>query len=160
MGRGKGETLDEIGLMILRELVRDSKIRLKEISTRIGLSTSSVTERIKRMEDEGIIQGYTTIINEEKLGFAIHAMIAVKSNSPADEQKLLRKLPDMAPVLQVWNITGDNDFIVETLFISTKEMLEFLLTVNQNGQCVTSIILNKSKLNFQRTFMSDDIDTK
>lgn len=160
MGRGKGETLDEISLMILRELVRDSRIKLKELSSRVGLSTSSITERIKRMEEEGIIHGYTTVVNEERLGFAIHAMIAIKSHSPADEKKLLEKVPRMAPVLQVWNITGDNDLLVEALFVSTKEMGDFLISITPNGQCFTSVILDKTKLEFQRTYINGSIEAK
>ena len=160
VGRGKSETLDEIGLTILRELVRDSRIKLKEMSARVGLSTSSITERIKRMEEEGIIHGYTTIINEEKLGFAIHAMISIKSHSPADEKKLFEKLPKMPPVLRIWNLTGDRDLLVEALFISTKEMSDFLIAITTNGQSFTSVILDKTMPDFQRTYLNDSNDAK
>ena len=160
MGRGKGETLDEISLTILRELVRDSRIKLKDLSSRVGLSTSSVAERIKRMEEEGIIDGYTTIVNEEKLGFAIHAMISIKSHSPADELKLFEKLPQLPYVLRIWNLTGDNDLLVEALFVSTKEMGDFLISITPNGQSYTSVILDKSKPDFQRTYVNGDIDVK
>ncbi|MEM0320031.1 MAG: AsnC family transcriptional regulator, partial [Candidatus Nezhaarchaeales archaeon] len=60
--------LDEIDKAILRELVNDARLSFREIARRIGVSTATVASRVKRMEEEGVIKGYTTIVDVEKLG--------------------------------------------------------------------------------------------
>lgn len=150
VGRNRADLLDETGWKILEEIQENARISFKEIGNRVGLSCSSVIERVKRMEEEGLIQGYTALLDEEKMGFAIRALIEIKSHSPQDEQQLLEKLPQMAPVRQFWNITGENDFFLETLFPAVKELQEFLILLNEHGQCFTSIVIDRPHRNTLR----------
>jgi len=63
---------DEIDAMILSELEKNSRLSIRELSKRINLSPSSVTERLKRLEDNRIIEGYTISINKKNLGLSIN----------------------------------------------------------------------------------------
>ncbi len=58
--------LDEIDVLILQELQKDSRLSIRELSKRINLSPPSVTERVRRLEDDGVIEGYTIKINKKK----------------------------------------------------------------------------------------------
>ncbi len=68
---------DEIDAMILSELEKNSRLSIRELSKRINLSPSSVTERLKRLEDNRIIEGYTISINKKNLGLSINCIIKV-----------------------------------------------------------------------------------
>jgi len=59
---------DEIDVMILSKLEKNGRLSIRELSKRINLSPPSVTERVKRLEDNGVIEGYTISINKKKLG--------------------------------------------------------------------------------------------
>jgi len=95
MGRKPNDLGDETNWRILEEIQRDGRIAFKEIGDRIGLSCSAVSERVKRMEEAGLIQGFTARLDEEKIGLGIRAIIAVKCHSPVKEQELLEKLPGL-----------------------------------------------------------------
>lgn len=69
--------IDEIDVRILRELQADSRISIRELSKRVNLSPPSVTERVKRLEEHRIIEGYTIRLNKKELGFAIDCIIEV-----------------------------------------------------------------------------------
>ncbi|MPM94081.1 HTH-type transcriptional regulator LrpC [bioreactor metagenome] len=142
MGRNKGEHLDETGWRILVELQKNSRISFKEIGSKVGLSCSSVIERVRRMEESGLIRSYTTIVDGEMAGFFIRAIIELKSYSPKDEEQLRQKLLDNLYVQQFWNITGDNDFIMEAVFSSTKDLLAFLVSLGEHGQTFSSVVLD------------------
>ncbi|MBO8153900.1 Lrp/AsnC family transcriptional regulator [Thermovirga sp.] len=135
--------MDDINKKIIEILRKDAKSSLKEIGAEVGLSCSSVGERIKKQEQLGIILGYSAIIDEEMLGFPITAIIAIKCHSPQKEKALLQKLPKEGPVRQFWNVTGDIDIYVEATFPSMKELNEFLNTLYDFGRPSTSIAINK-----------------
>ena len=143
MGRKPNELVDETNRRILEEIQRDGRVAFKEIGDRIGLSCSAVSERVKRMEEAGLIQGFTARLDEEKIGLGIRAIIAVKCHSPVKEQELLDKLPGLAPVRQYWNVTGANDFFLEALFPSVHELHAFLSFLNLYGQPETSVTIGK-----------------
>lgn len=143
MGRKPNDLIDETNWRILEEIQQDGRIAFKEIGDRIGLSCSAVSERVKRMEEAGLIQGFTVRLDEEKTGLTIRAIIAVKCHSPMKEHELLEKLPVLAPVMQYWNVTGANDFFLEALFTSVHELHLFLSMLNLYGQPETSITIGK-----------------
>ncbi|WP_279011003.1 Lrp/AsnC family transcriptional regulator [Synergistes jonesii] len=142
MGRNRGDNLDDTGWRILEELQKNSRLTFKEIGNRVGLSCSSVAERVRRMEEEGLICGYTAIVDGEKAGFAVQAIVEVKAFSPKDEEALGKKLLDIPSVLQCWNITGDNNFVMETAFESVKDLQSFLVSLGEHGQTFSSIVLD------------------
>ncbi|HCD72112.1 MAG TPA: hypothetical protein DEQ04_06125 [Thermovirga lienii] len=146
MGRKKNSStsiIDDINKKIIKILHKDAKASLKEIGAEVGLSCSSVGERIKKLEQLGIIRGYSALIDEEMLGFPIIAIIAMQCHSPQKEKDLLQKLPSESAVRQFWNVTGDIDIYMEAAFPSMKELNEFLHKLYDFGKPSTSIAINK-----------------
>lgn len=146
MGRNKVNHLDDIGRKILEELQRNSRVSFRELGKRINLSCSSVIERVKRMEEDGLIQGYAVLLDAEKMGFAVCVIVNIKSNSPEDEKLLAGRLREDPSVLQFWNVTGNNDFVVEALFPDVKKMNRFLVSLGSHGQTFSSVVINKHHL--------------
>ncbi len=69
--------LDEVDKAILRELLVDARLSFREIARRVGVSTATVANKIRRLEEAGIIKGYTAIIDPEKLGYDVTAVIEI-----------------------------------------------------------------------------------
>lgn len=146
MGRNKIDSLDNTGWKILEELQKNSRISYKDLANIVGLSCSPLIERIKRMEEDGLIKNYTTILDTEMMGFVIIAIIELRYNSSKDEEMLSDTFLNHPSVLQYWITTGDNDFILETMFPSVQEMNSFLVFLAKYGQTHSYIILEKSPI--------------
>ncbi|MEM4603648.1 MAG: Lrp/AsnC family transcriptional regulator, partial [Candidatus Nezhaarchaeales archaeon] len=117
--------LDEIDKAILRELVNDARLSFREIARRIGVSTATVASRVKRMEEEGVIKGYTTIVDVEKLGYDVAALIeiVISRGKVVDIEDEIAKMPN---VQAVYDVTGQSDAIIIARFKSRAELSKFI----------------------------------
>ncbi len=95
--------LDEIDVLILQELQKDSRLSIRELSKRINLSPPSVTERVRRLEDDGVIERYTIKINKKKLGLSIDCIIKVtmKMDSMKNSRYSLRSIKEVNGVIEL-----------------------------------------------------------
>ncbi|PLS02233.1 Lrp/AsnC family transcriptional regulator [Neobacillus cucumis] len=104
--------MDEIDFQILELLKHNSRIQWKEIGKLIHMTGQAVGNRIRRMEEEGIIEQYTIAVNELKLGKSIQAFIMVflKSNHHLEFQKYLKGNPD---IKEVHRISGEGCYLIK-----------------------------------------------
>jgi DNA-binding Lrp family transcriptional regulator len=117
---------------ILSELQRNAKARTGDIAKRTGVPTTTVHNRIKRMEREGVIRTYRPVLDYAKLGKGIHALIFItaegKANGhPVDQEQLAKRLLALPGVDSSRIITGGFDLVLEAR-IGTMEELNILLT--------------------------------
>ena len=103
--------MDEMNRRILKLLRTDGKMSFREVAHRLKRSPSTVRDRIGRMESEGIILGYVTLVNAEQMG--MHAEAVVFANMD-DDVRLndLRKLKEVDGVLEVLFVTGDKNIMI------------------------------------------------
>ncbi len=116
----------------------------KEIGNRVGLSCTAVIERVRKMEDAGIIEGFTVRINPEKVGFPMRALVAIQPHSHRTVQRVLPKLDGMTGVLRYWYLTGDREFVVELACRDVGDMDRFLEHLSHFGLTFTSVVLKYS----------------
>lgn len=131
--------LEEIDRRILRELAADGRIGKAELARRVALSAPSVAERLRRMEQAGVIRGYSADIDPAKVGYPVGAMLRVR---PAVRQlpkiqQLARELPE---VVECHRITGDDCFMMKVHARSLRHLEEVLDRFLMYGQTTTSII--------------------
>ncbi len=100
--------LDSNDLEILKILTEDGRETLSELSNQIGLSTSGVRRRLKRLEDDGVIQGYTAKVNPEKAGFDIAAFLDIDVKS-SEARRVAGILKRCNKVCEVHKTTGITD---------------------------------------------------
>lgn len=140
--------LDEIGWQILDELQMNSNISTKELAKKVHLSITATIERIRRMEEAGIICGYKAIVDPRKVGYSITALITLSTayGNPDVEIKdtILKELPE---ITAIWSITGPNDFIIEVIVPSLEFLEQLLVTLTKYGHLTTSIVLPSSITN-------------
>ena len=115
--------VDKFDLAILRELQRDARASLGDISAAVGLSTTPCWNRIKRMEADGVILGYTVRVDPTALGFRETVIVQVTLESHSDETiyEFGRMLEEIPEVLEATLISGDYDYLIRIAVRDTRD---------------------------------------
>ena len=109
--------LDEKDLAILKLLQQNARITVKEISDKIHLSTTPVHERIKRMEEAGVIKQYATLVDHSKVkkGLMVICYVSLKQHSKNAGTKFIKDIKNMNEVIECYNISGEFDFMLKVV---------------------------------------------
>ncbi|MBT0534619.1 Lrp/AsnC family transcriptional regulator [Riemerella anatipestifer] len=121
--------LDQVDFSILRELVEDSSQSVKEIAAKVSLSVTPVHDRIKKLEANGYIKGYTAIVDAEKLGYGFTTYLQIKLIKHQEEifEKFKTEILSFEEVTEVAFVSGDYDAIVKLLLKDLHHYEEFIL---------------------------------
>ena len=136
------KAVGDLNAAILHELEKDARISITEIGKRVGLSGPAVSERIKKMEDEGIITGYTTNLDYDQVGLAVNAFITLKSS--LTHVSVLKKIEEIPEILECYSITGYNCLMMKVATPTTKRLEAIIGQLQQFGETNTSIILSEA----------------
>lgn len=132
--------LDDRDQSILEELQRDGRVRVSDLARRIGLSQPATTERIKRLEDRGVIEGYGVRINLPAVGMRMSAIIRLKTTH--DQIKAcLNCFSGLANVIEVHRVTGDDCFVLKVLVSGPEQLVGIVDTIGRFGPVTTSVVL-------------------
>lgn len=133
--------LDEVGWRLLRELQADARLSFAELGRRVGLSLPAVAERVRRMEEAGIITGYYAEVNLPKMGRPIMAFIrmAVPRERYPAFTALIRDLPE---VLEGHHLSGSEAFILKVALTSIPHLEALIDQLSEYGQTTTSVVLS------------------
>lgn len=138
------KVLDDLSRSILKELCQDARISTTEIGRRVGLSAPAVAERIQKLEKQGFIKGYSTIVDFDKVGLSIKAIITYKSTTLKHSESI--KLIDAMPEVVEWHaITGNYCMILKVAVETSKDLEAFIERLAEYGETSTSLILSESK---------------
>ncbi|MHA2021838.1 MAG: Lrp/AsnC family transcriptional regulator [Candidatus Thorarchaeota archaeon] len=151
----KNQRLDELDFAILRELQIDCRTPLQDIAKKVGAPTSTVHYRVKRLEREGIIDGYYAHINPEKLDMDYLTVIQVRAvYGPGYHERIGKKLSKIPGVWAVYFTLGETDFFVLTRSKDKAEYMEILDALmatkgieRTSTQVVVKVISEDPKLN-------------
>ena len=108
--RYKNGPLDETDVRLLDALVADARISIAELARLVGLSPPSVSERVKRLEEAGVIRGYTVTVDPGALGLPITAVLRIRP-IPGQLQKVVEVLQSLPEVVECDRVTGEDCFI-------------------------------------------------
>ncbi|HSW03506.1 Lrp/AsnC family transcriptional regulator [Aquabacterium sp.] len=116
-------TLDKFDISILQALQRDARISMQALSAEVGLSASPCWTRIKRLEEAGVIQGYTVRVDAEKVGLPDTVIVQVTLDSHSDESLLDfgRALEAIPEVLEAYLVSGDYDYYIRIAVSNTRD---------------------------------------
>ena len=109
--------LDQKDLAILKLLQQNARITVKEISDKINLSTTPVYERIKRMEETGVIKQYATLVDHAKVkkGLMVICYVSLKQHNKIAGAKFIKTIREMNEVIECYNISGEFDFMLKVV---------------------------------------------
>jgi DNA-binding Lrp family transcriptional regulator len=120
--------LDNTDKIILRHIQADSKKTIKELSQNLNLSTSPIFERIKGMEKDGIIKGYTTLVDNKKVGKGqvVFCNVTMPDYSTDNIYTFEKEVSEMPEVLECYHFAGEIDYQMKVLVKDIDAYYEFL----------------------------------
>jgi Lrp/AsnC family transcriptional regulator, leucine-responsive regulatory protein len=109
--------LDKKDLEILKLLQANARMTIKEISAKVHLSTTPIHERIKRMEETGVIRQYATLVDYEKIkkGLMVICFISLKQHNKNAGMKFIKTINELDEVIECFSISGDFDFMLKVV---------------------------------------------
>jgi Lrp/AsnC family leucine-responsive transcriptional regulator len=135
--------LDETGWRILHALQENARISFSELGQHVGLSAPAVAERIRRMEDAGIIKGYHAEIDMTRMGYPISAMIRLNTEGDMCSRfgALSRDIPE---IMECYRVTGTDSYIMKVAVASIEHLETLINLLEAYGRLTTSIVLSTS----------------
>ena len=144
---------DETDEKILKNLMVDARLSARQLALKLGMSTVTVLSRIKKLEKAKIILGYTAIIDHEKLGYSLTAIIEIvaKNDKIVEIEDQISKFEN---VCGVYDITGSTDTLIIAKFKERSELSMFvkeLAAISNVENTITHVVLNTAKEDFRLT---------
>lgn len=143
--------MDSIDYEILMCLKENSRENATTIGAKINLSTSAVIERIKKMEASGLIEQYTTIINQNTLGRDLTAFVYVSLEHPKYYDEFVKRINENDSIAECYYIAGDFDFILKVITKSgsgLEGIINYIKYINGVSMTRTSVVLSTNKRDF------------
>jgi|SRR5699024_2834488 len=138
---------DDTDMQILNELYHNGRITMKELGKKVHLTGPATSDRVTKLEESGIIDGYTINVNQVKLGYTIHAFITVITESISHQPYLSFIDTQEEYLINNYKISGDGCYMLECKFPSTELMNLFLEELNKYANYKLSIVIDKKKTN-------------
>lgn len=131
--------LDQLDAKILRALTADARTSMAELARAVGLSAPSVSERVRRLEEAGVIQGYRAEVDPRALGLALSAYLRIRP-IPGQLRKVASVLDSLEAVVECDRVIGEDCFIAKAHVRSVEELEKLIDQVMPYAMTNTSII--------------------
>jgi Lrp/AsnC family transcriptional regulator, leucine-responsive regulatory protein len=136
--------LDPTDIAIVEAMQDNGRIAISELGRLIGLSQPATSERVKRLEERGIITGYTARIDPAALGLGMMAVIRLRTTHE-HIKACLKQFSEMPYVIEVLRLTGEDCFILKVLVPTPGELETIVDTIARFGPVTTSLVLSSEK---------------
>lgn len=143
--------LDALDVRILNILQENARITTLELAEQVGLSPTPCARRVKRLEDDGLIQRYVTLLDEKKAGLDLSVFISVRLRNQTAEtiDKFERSVRSMSEITECYLISGAHDYLLHLRVADVDALRDFLrnrlVTIEGMGEAQSSIVLDKVK---------------
>lgn len=109
-------------LKVIEQLMRHARTTWAELGALLGLSAPAAADRVRKLEEAGIIKGYSALINPDEIGCGLAAMIAVTLEQPEVRSDFLRLVMNLAQVLECHHIAGEQDYMLKVRCSGTRDL--------------------------------------
>ena len=133
------EEIDTVNIRILEELQQDPRVTMSELGRRVGMSSPAVTERVRRLEEAGVIRGYCLDLNPTALGLPIVAYVRIRPN-PGQLPRIAELAQQIPEVVECHRVTGEDCFILKVYIPAIDQLDRMLDSFLLYGSTTTSII--------------------
>ncbi|MFO8148444.1 MAG: Lrp/AsnC family transcriptional regulator [Bacteroidota bacterium] len=133
--------LDRLNWLILESLQKNARQSFSEIGRKVGLTSPAVADRVKKMEDSGIIKGYKAEVSYHKTGHQLKAVITLRAFM-GRLKPFLEKVKEFKEVINCYRITGNENIIMEVVLYDQSHLEEFIDKLITYGETKTHIILS------------------
>ena len=133
--------LDTKAWKILAAIQRDARMSLKNLADEAGLCLPATSERLKRLEEAGIIDGYRALINPETVGYGVLAIIGITTLQPG-KARLIEVLKGLPEVLECLHVTGQDSYLLRVVTRNIRHLERFVGEINHYGETRTAIVMS------------------
>jgi Lrp/AsnC family leucine-responsive transcriptional regulator len=136
--------VEETDRNILRLLATDGRMSFTDLGKATGLSTSAVHQRVKRLEQRGLIQGYGATVDHDQMGLPLTAFVSIKPIDPSEPDDYPERLRDTRAIESCWSVAGDESYILKVRVATPAELEELLASIRSvaNVSTRTTIVLS------------------
>jgi Lrp/AsnC family transcriptional regulator, leucine-responsive regulatory protein len=134
-------SMDEVSWKIVEALQENARISFSELGRQVGLTPPAVAERVRRLEDVGIIEGYRAVVNVQKLGLPLTAIIRFAARGRGSSETKHR-LAAISEIIECYHVTGEDCFVLRIAVPSTEHLEGLLERLTDFGDTTTSIVLS------------------
>jgi len=143
--------LDKTDSKVLKNLLVDARQSARQLALKLGMSTVTILSRIKKLEKQKIIKGYTTLVDHEKLGYDLTAIIEIiaKKDKMVEVENFLSNIEN---VCAVYDVTGNTDTVLIAKFKGRNELSKFVKNISAKpniDNTITHVVLNTVKEDFR-----------
>ncbi|QWW69950.1 Lrp/AsnC family transcriptional regulator [Rhizobium sp. WYJ-E13] len=132
--------LDPTDIAMIETLQGDGRISVSELGRRVGLSQPAASERLKRLEERGIISGYRAVIDPASVGLGMMAIIRLRTTHEYIKT-CLKQFSEMPEVIEVFRLTGEDCFHLKVIVPSPAELESIVDAIARYGSVNTAIVL-------------------
>ena len=136
-----GRQLDSIGWRLLKLLQENARLSFRQIGETIGLTAPAVAERVRRLEDAGILKGYHAEIDLAKVGLPVMAFVHLTTNGQ-QSGRFRKAVPDIPEIIECHCVTGNESYILKVAVASVPRLEHLLLELVTYGEVRTSLVLS------------------
>ncbi len=133
--------MDDLDWKVLALLQDNGRMTYTELARQVHLSVPAVTERVRRLEEAGVIEGYTARVNPAAAGYPISALIGITVPQSA-KAKFLKLLGAIAEVLECHHVTGADSYVIRLVATSVADLERLIQRINLYGETRTSIVMS------------------
>ncbi len=133
--------MDELDWKVLALLQDNGRVSYTELARQVHLSVPAVTERVKRLEAAGVVEGYTARINPAAAGYPVSALIGITVPQPA-KAKFLKLLETIPEVVECHHVTGADSYVMRFVATSMTHLEQLIERINLYGETRTSIVMS------------------
>lgn len=133
--------LDDKAWKMLAALQRDGRVSLTALAEQVGLSLPATSERLKRLEESGVIQGYSAKLNLAHLGYTVQAVIGITTPQP-HKAAFIARLRELPQVLECLHVTGQDSFLLRVIAKDMSGLEQLISQINHFGETRTSIVMS------------------
>jgi len=114
--------LDDLDSKAIQALVASGRISWSELAQQMGLSAPAAADRVRKLEERGIIKGYTAILDAEALGYPLTAFVAVTLERPERRKAFMARLDKLPEVQECHHVAGDDDYLLKVKTKGTRDL--------------------------------------
>lgn len=135
--------MDETDFKIINALIENSRMTMRALAEKVHLTAPAAAARVQKLEDSGVIEGYTVKVNQSKIGLPIHAFITIMTDSPQHQSYLDFLKGRNEYIVNNFKISGEGCYMLEGRFPSYEETNDFLKALNNHANYKLAIVIDK-----------------
>jgi len=136
-------------ITILRQIQRDGRISWAALAGLLGVTGPAIAERVRKLEERGVIRGYTALLDPTAVGYSMLAFVAVRLEHPGHRSGFLAQVDELPEILECHHVSGEDDYLLKIVSRDTRDLDRILVDGLQSVEGVartrTTIVLSTAK---------------